>query len=116
MNKLQTLRNSQQFRKVYEQGQNFHTPLFSAFFLKVETEERRVGFTVTRKIGNAVIRNRCKRRLREALRKQFGESGNPLGFDLVINVRSAFVEAGFSRVEEALAKTLKRFADSVSRQ
>lgn len=116
MKKLQTLRNSQQFRKVYEQGQNFHTPLFSAFFLKVETDERRVGFTVTRKIGNAVVRNRCKRRLREALRKQFGEFENTLGFDLVINAKSGLVEAEFSRIEETLAKALKRFADSVSKQ
>jgi ribonuclease P protein component len=114
--KLQTLRNSRQFRQVYEQGQNFHTPLFSAFFLKVETEERRVGFTVTRKIGNAVVRNRCKRRLREALSKQFSESENLVGFDLVINARSALVKADFARLEENLAKTLKRFADSVSKQ
>lgn len=112
MKKLQTLKNSQQFRHVYEQGQIFHTPLFSAFFLKVETEERRIGITVTRKIGNAVIRNRCKRRLREALRKQFGEFESLLGFDLVINVKSNLVNAGFSSIQEALAKTLKRFADS----
>lgn len=115
MKKLQTLQNSQQFRKVYEQGQNIHTSLFSAFFLKAETNEQRVGITVTRKIGNAVVRNRCKRRLREAIRKRFDESETALGFDLVINAKSALVKAEFSSIEEALAKVLNRFADSVSK-
>ena len=115
MKKLQTLQNSQQFRQVYEQGQNFHTPLFSAFFLKAETDERRVGITVTRKIGNAVIRNRCKRRLREAIRRQFSEFENPTGFDLVINAKSGLVKAEFSSIEEALAKVLKRFTESGSK-
>ncbi|MGH9802165.1 MAG: ribonuclease P protein component [Blastocatellia bacterium] len=116
MKKLQTLPNSQHFRKVYDQGRNFHTPLFSAFFLNVETDERRVGITVTRKIGNAVVRNRCKRRLREILRKQLSDAESPLGFDLVINARSALVKAGFSKIEEAVAKALRWYADSVSKQ
>ncbi|MFN0111199.1 MAG: ribonuclease P protein component [Blastocatellia bacterium] len=113
MKKLETLRNSQEFRKVYEQGQVFHSSLFSAFFLKVENEERRIGITVTRKIGNAVIRNRCKRRLREALKNQFSEFENALGFELVVNVKSNLVRAEFSSIEMTLAKILKRFADSV---
>ena len=116
MKKLQTLPNSQQFRQVYDQGRNFNTPLLSAFFLKVETDERRVGITVTRKIGNAVVRNHCKRRLREILRKQLSDAESSFGFDLVINVRSALVKAEFSKIEESVAKALKWFADSVSKQ
>lgn len=115
MNKLQTLKNSQQFRKVYEQGQVFHTSLFSAFFLKADTDERRIGITVTRKIGNAVIRNRCKRRLREALRKQFEEFESLSGFDLVINAKSGLVKADFTSIRETLMKTLNRFAGSKSK-
>lgn len=114
MKKLETLRNSQQFRKVYEQGQVFHSSLFSAFFLKVGNGERRIGITVTRKIGNAVIRNRCKRRLREALKKQFSEFENAVGFELVINAKSNLVRAEFSSIETTLAKSLKRFADSIA--
>src|SRR5215510_1061776 len=37
--KLQTLSNSQDFRKVYDRGQKFHTPFFSAFILKNGTDE-----------------------------------------------------------------------------
>lgn len=111
--KLKTLRNSRQFRQVYEQGQRVQTSLFSAFILKTTDGEQRIGLTVTRKIGNAVVRNRCKRRLREALRKYFDESANTASFDLVINARSYLVEAEFQQIVDGVAKTLNRFCESL---
>jgi ribonuclease P protein component len=46
------------------------------------SEEARFGFTVTKKIGNAVVRNRIRRRLREVVRLS-GEAAPPLDFVLV---------------------------------
>ena len=111
--KLQTLRNSRQFRQVYDQGQRVHSSLFSAFFVKTEGTEQRIGITVTRKIGNAVVRNRCKRRLREALRKQLNESVNLVGFDLVINAKPSLIGADFKQIVDALAKTVARYSESL---
>ena len=51
----------------------------------------RAGFTATKKIGNAVIRNRAKRRLREAARLLLPEYGRP-GFDYVFIARAATPE------------------------
>lgn len=110
--KLQTVRNSRQFRQIYEQGQKFHTSLFSVFIQKTEGNERRIGITVTRKVGNAVIRNRCKRRIREALRILFEDSANPCGFDLVVNAKSNLIEADFGQITESLAKVIGRFYES----
>ncbi len=107
------LSNSQQFRKVYDQGQRFHTSYFSAFILKNDVDELRLGITVTRKIGNAVIRNRCKRRLREALRTRIDLSD--LAGDLVINAKSDLVRAEFTQIVEALEKTVARFRDLFSK-
>lgn len=115
MKKLQTLRNRRQFRQVYEQGHRIHSSLFSAFFLKREDGERRIGITVTRKNGNAVIRNRCKRRLREALKKCFTKSENTQSFDLVINAKQDLVEAEFQQLVDLLAKTIGRFSESLSK-
>jgi ribonuclease P protein component len=111
--KLQTLRNSRQFRQVYEKGQRFHSSLFSAFILRTESDEQRIGITVTRKIGNAVVRNRCKRRLREALRRHFNESESSFGFDLVINAKPGLIEADFRQIVDGLAKTVGRFGESL---
>jgi len=63
------------------------------------------GFTATKKIGNAVIRNRCKRRLREAARLLLPLHGQP-GFDYVFIARAVTPDREWSRllgdVESAL--------------
>jgi len=79
----------------------------------MEGNEQRIGITVTRKIGNAVVRNRCKRRLREALRRQLNEPANLVGFDLVVNAKPNLIEADFEQIVDALAKTVARFSESV---
>ncbi|MBO0857517.1 MAG: ribonuclease P protein component [Chloracidobacterium sp.] len=130
---MQTLRNSQQFRRVYEQGNKIHTPFFSAFFLKNDLGERRYGITVTRKIGCAVVRNRCKRRLREIVRRhELGQSCYPscsgsgfvsgsgsgsgsTGFDLVLNVKSELANADFDRLQESFARLMKKVSYEMDR-
>jgi ribonuclease P protein component len=116
---MQMLRNSQQFRRVYEQGQKVHTPFFSAFFLKNDAGERRYGITVTRKIGGAVIRNRCKRRLREVVRKHelyhSCSASCPNGFDLVLNVKSELAKADFGRLQESFTRMMKRVCYEMDR-
>jgi ribonuclease P protein component len=114
--KLQTLRNSQQFRRVYEQGQKFHTPYFSAFILRNDGSEHRYGITATRKIGCAVVRNRCKRRLREIIRKYEFADLRLDGFDLVINVKTGLDKADFGQLEEAFANAMDRFRNFVNKR
>jgi ribonuclease P protein component len=106
---MQTLRNSRQFRRVYEQGHRIHTPFFSAFFLRNDAGERRYGITVTRKIGGAVLRNRCKRRLREIVRKYELRLSYTAGFDLVLNVKSELVEADFEQLQKSFARVMSKF-------
>jgi ribonuclease P protein component len=111
-----SLRNNQHFRRVYDQGYRFHTPFFSAFILRNDGGERRYGITVTRKIGGAVVRNRCKRRLREIIRKYDPQDSSLGGFDLVINVRAEMVEADFKQLQEAFSRMMDRFRDSLGKQ
>jgi len=114
--KPQTLRNSLQFRRVYDQGARFHTPFFSAFFLRNDVGERRYGITVTRKIGGAVTRNRCKRRLREVVRKYEPGASWTDGFDLVLNVKAGLAEADFKQLQESFSHVMNRFCDLVREQ
>ncbi len=115
---FQKLRNSQQFRRVYDQGQRFHTPHFSAFILRTEGSERRIGITVTRKIGNAVVRNRCKRRLREIIRRYAATAAadDAFGYDLVINAKSALAEAEFQELEAGFQRVMSRSLDALRKQ
>jgi len=111
----QTLRSSRQFRRVYDLGCRFHTPFFSAFFLRNDDGEHRYGITVTRKIGGAVVRNRCKRRLKEVVRKYEYCASYPGGFDLVLNVKAELAKADFKRLQESFSHVISRFCEFVTK-
>lgn len=67
----------------------------------------RVGFTATKKLGNAVVRNRTKRRLREAARLLLGESG-PVGWDLVLVGREGTRSRRFGQLMGDLRGALRQ--------
>ena len=70
----------------------------------------RIGITVTKKIGNAVVRNRMKRRFRELLRAHLPEQGLP-DHDHVLIGRAGGVERDFHVMADELAKALARARD-----
>ena len=74
-------------------------------------EPARLGLSVSSRIGNAVVRNRWKRRLREAFRQVRARAGLPPGNDFVIVVRSGTVPAGAAgarQVEEMICDLAAR--------
>lgn len=67
----------------------------------------RIGYTVTKKIGNAVVRNRMKRRLRALARELLPEAG-VAGADHVLIGRQGGIERPFEALRHDLAKALAR--------
>ncbi len=70
----------------------------------------RYGITVTKKIGNAVVRNRMKRRFRELLRAALPEQGLP-DHDHVLIGRAGGVERDFRTMADELGQALSRAAE-----
>lgn len=70
-------------------------------------ETMRVGFTVTRKIGNAVVRNRMKRRFRALARETLPEFGIA-GADHVLIGRSGGVERDYAKLADELKRALRK--------
>jgi ribonuclease P protein component len=66
----------------------------------------RLGVTATKALGGAVVRNRIKRRLREAFRMH--RSGLAPQWDIVINPRRSAVDASFKEIEQALMKAIAK--------
>jgi ribonuclease P protein component len=67
----------------------------------------RVGFTVSRKVGNAVVRNRVRRRLKEMVRLAPPERMRP-GYDYVLIGRRASLDLAFDRLSEDFDRALER--------
>jgi ribonuclease P protein component len=69
----------------------------------------RIGFTVTKKIGNSVVRNRMKRRLRALAREIFPENGIA-GADHVLIGRAGGIERDYASLTAELKRALKKVA------
>ena len=86
----QRLRKTGDFKAVYSRGRSFVHPVMVVYVLKNEGDIVRFGFSVSKKLGGSVERNRIKRRLREASRTLL-----PLlqtGIDVVVVARSPVAE------------------------
>ncbi len=88
-------------------GRRFHSGSFSLQAVRRRAdaagEGPRFGFTVTKKLGSSVVRNRIRRRLKEALRLLPSLSARP-GYDYVILARQAALDQAFPALQEELAR------------
>ena len=102
-----------EFRTVYDNGIRLSGPLFVAFCLASKGPGRtsaRLGLTVPRAVGKAVVRNRIKRRIREMFRLHRAEIG--IQWDVVINPRKTVATVPWEQVERAFRKVIEKCAPS----
>ena len=99
---------SADFRTVYDNGTRLSGPLFAAFCMARETDGAgvRIGLTVPKALGGAVVRNRIKRRLREAFRLQ--QENWKIDWDIVLNPRKKVILAPFADLERALTEVIRK--------
>jgi ribonuclease P protein component len=87
---------------VYERGHRVASNSFVLFGLESAVPHSRLGITVTRKCGNAVVRNRMKRLLREVFRRHQETLVPPM--DLVVNARAGLEKAKLPDLERELVR------------
>ena len=96
------------FRKVYDEGRRRNLDWLVVFSLTTGDRPSRVGLTVPAAFGPAVDRNRVKRVLREAVRKNLAELG--LGWDIVMNPRKKALDLDTVAIERAIGELFQGFA------
>jgi ribonuclease P protein component len=101
------LKRRREFLRVAGKGNRAARPGLVLQALPGTAGPLRVGFTCTKKLGNAVARNRAKRRLREAARLMLAE-GAPEGWDLVMIGREATGDRNFRQLLGDLRGLLKQ--------
>ncbi len=98
------LTRRQDFVLVLQHGQRVRHPLLGFGFRPNGLEQSRVGFAVGKRVGNAVIRNLVRRRLRAITRT------TPFapGFDIVVTARPESASASFGELQRAFAQCARR--------
>lgn len=107
------LLNSTDFQYMREESKCFKTPFIRAFYKdsRVASSKTRVGFAISKKVGNAVRRNRIKRILKEIFRLS---AVKEQGKDMVIVISPKFLKS-FESLEAAESRLRRDFAFILSK-
>lgn len=103
---VEIIRKNSEYKKIYRYGKSYICPYFVLYVLKNKTNNIRVGFTATKKIGNAVKRNRAKRRLKSIFYNNSNKFS--LGKDIIVVARKKCIDGTFNIMEKEFYKMLER--------
>ena len=106
MKRRYRLSDKESFRQVRQSGESFRHPLLVLCVLPNNQPVSRCGFTASRRLGHAVLRNRARRRMTEAVRLAW-DLVLP-GWDMVWVGRMGINEADFAEIQEACVQLLRR--------
>lgn len=99
MRNINTLKNNREFQAVYKNGKSKANKYLVMYMLPNDLNEIRVGISVSKKVGNSVVRHRLARLIREAYR--LNKEGLAVGWDIVIIARPSAKDKSYQQIESA---------------
>ena len=100
MNFSESLKKNRDFQSVYHQGKSYANKYLIMYALQNAGTRNRLGISVSKKVGNSVVRHRMTRLVRESYR--LNESKFMCGYDMVVIVRPTAKGKSYFEIESAL--------------
>ena len=102
MNSRFTLKQNSDFRRLYAKGKSSANRFLAVYCRRNGRGVNRMGYTVSAKLGGAVVRNRVRRRFREIARLNAPDMKT--GWDIIVVARARAVEANYAELDRAYRK------------
>ena len=96
----ESLKKNHQFQFVYKNGKSYVNKYLVMYIKENGTDKNRIGISVSKKVGNSVVRHRVTRLIRESYRLH--EAVFNSGLDIVIVARASAASVGYEEIEKAL--------------
>jgi ribonuclease P protein component len=103
---IESLKKNCEFRYVYSKGKPISNRLLVMYVLPNGMGFNRLGITVSKKVGNSVVRNKVTRRIRESYR--LADAKPAKGNDIIIVARTGTSTATYAGIDKALRQLLKK--------
>ncbi len=100
-----SLQKNSEFKRVYSKGKSVANHQLVIYKLKNNSNINRLGISVSKKVGNSVVRSRVKRLIKESYRLK-DDNISKVGFDIVIIARTVASEANYKQIDTSLNKLL----------
>lgn len=105
--KIAAINENRDFKRIYARGKSWVSPVLVTYICKNRGGRMRVGITASKKIGNAVKRNRSRRVIRAALQSLFPSLDTGRNVDIIFVARGKTPYVKSTAVEKAMAAHLK---------
>ena len=100
-----SLKSNQEFRTVYKNGRSRANSYLVVYLLENSSDRNRLGISVSKKVGNSVVRHRLKRLIKESYRLH--ENMFNSGLNIVVIARVGAGKADFHQIESALLHVMR---------
>lgn len=101
-----TLKENYEFRRTYQKGVSAVSPVMVLYCRKNRLGRNRLGMVSSTKLGHAVVRNRCRRRLREVYRLEKPQLKT--GYDIILVARSRTATAPWLELQKQFRRLCRK--------